>query len=172
MRIEFPDDINRMSDIVLMIIIFILSKKNNIPLMFLLKFKLSIFIINPVLKYLIFRPILGDKIFPLIGRGTRPDGAKNCSIIRENLFNNKIISKISTSYGFPSGHSQSAGFFMAFIYKFFKNDKMILYLSLVYSLYIPYTRVQLGCHTIQQTIFGYIFGVIVFNILDKIPFKF
>ena len=61
---------------------------------------------------------------------------------------------------------------MAFIYKYFKNDNVIFYLSLLYTLYIPYTRVQLGCHTIQQTIFGYIFGIIIFHLFEKISFKF
>ena len=172
MKLEFPDDINRMSDIVLMITMYFLCKNNNLSYIYLLKFKLSVFLLNPFLKNGIFKPLIGNKTFPIIGRGTRPDGAKNCSFIRDNLFDNKIVSKISTSYGFPSGHSQSAGFFMAFIYKYFRNDNVIFYLSLLYTLYIPYTRVQLGCHTIQQTIFGYIFGIIIFHLFEKISFKF
>ena len=171
MKIQFPDDINRMSDIVLLIIMFVLCQKYNISLVYLLKFKFSIFLLNPFLKNIIFRPLIGNKTLPIIGRGMRPDGAKNCSFIRDDLFDTSIISKISTSYGFPSGHSQSAGYFMAFIYKYFKNNNIIFYLSLLYSLYIPFTRVQLGCHTIQQTIFGYIFGIIIFHLLDTISFK-
>lgn len=166
MNYEFVNDFNRASSIILLFIIIILSYIYNLSFLYPIKFYLGDIIVNYNLKHNIFLPIMKDKTYPIFGKGLRPDGAKNCGIFKDNFFDNTIIPKPSTSYGFPSGHSQSAGLFITFIYEKFRNKPYIFYPSLIYSLYIPYTRVNLGCHTIQQTIFGYIFGILTYYLFE------
>jgi membrane-associated phospholipid phosphatase len=104
---------------------------------------------------------------PFIGLITRPSGAKNCGCfyIDENNY--------STSSGMPSGHSMLIGFICIYIYYFIKNSYknninlnysnhiiLILVLILITS-YMMYTRVMLGCHTIEQTIMGVLIGGIL-----------
>ena len=48
--------------------------------------------INRFLKYGFFKPLFGTNI-PLLGRGARPKGAKNCGLIKTNT--------VSKSYGMP-----------------------------------------------------------------------
>lgn len=170
MKIQFPEDLNRMSDVFFIIIMLVLSKIHYISYKYIFKFVLSNFLVNPFLKNIIFKPLIGNNTFPIIGKGNRPDGAKNCSFIREDFFDSNIIPRLSKSYGFPSGHSQSSGYFITFIYEHFGCNNIIFYIFLLYSLYIPYTRVQLGCHTIQQTIFGYLFGIIIYYLFEKIKY--
>jgi len=162
MNIELIKDFNRASNIIIYIIIILLSYISELSLTYPFKLYIANFIINFSLKNFVFKPIMKDRTYPILGRGLRPEGAKNCGEFRDNFFNKKIIPKLSTSYGFPSGHSQCAGLFMTFIYEHFRDNPYIFYPSLIYSLYIPYTRVNLGCHTIEQTIFGYIFGIITY----------
>ena len=64
-------------------------------------------LINIFLKNNIFKPLMGNKNFPILGKGTRPPGAKNCS-----YFSN---GKIAKSYGMPSGHAQYAAFILLFL---------------------------------------------------------
>ena len=168
MNIEFPDDLNRASNIILLIITIILSYTYNLSLIYSIKLYFGDAVINYCLKHYIFKPIMKDGTYPIIGRGLRPEGAKNCGEFRDNFFDSSITPKLSTSYGFPSGHSQCAGLFMTFIYDHFRNNPYIFYPSLIYSLYIPYTRVKLGCHTIEQTIFGYIFGILTYYLFEYI----
>ena len=61
--------------------------------------------LNSFLKYNVFSQLFGKQDIPLIGKGIRPKGAKNCCSFKPC---NPIYPK---SYGMPSGHSQSAGFF-------------------------------------------------------------
>jgi membrane-associated phospholipid phosphatase len=168
MNIEFPDDLNRASNIILLTIILILSYKYNLSILYTIKLYFGNAFINYCLKYYLFKPIMKGGTYPIIGRGLRPEGAKNCGEFRDNFFDTTITPKLSTSYGFPSGHSQCAGLFMTFIYEHFRDKPYIFYSSLIYSLYIPYTRVKLGCHTIEQIIFGYIFGIITYYLFEYI----
>ena len=55
---------------------------------------------------------------------------------------------------------------MTFIYNHFKHNQFIFLPLLLYSIYIPFTRVQLGCHTVQQVIAGYIFGILSYYLID------
>ena len=112
---------------------------------------------NHVLKEYLFKPIMGDKSFFLLGKGTRPLGAKNCKIFSDGT--------ISKSYGMPSGHAQSISFFLV---NELTGDKDYVYkiiLSIV-SVFMIYSRVKLGCHTFQQVIVGSIMGIIAFWIYD------
>ena len=98
---------------------------------------------------------------PILGLGKRPDGAKYCGcFIDENN-----IDKISTSFGMPSGHSIVAMttciFWSRYIMdnypKSYKRDLSIFLLYSV-SLFILFSRIWLGCHTIQQVIIGSFIG--------------
>ena len=172
MDFEFPDDLNRASNLILIFTTFILCITYNISLSYPIKLFLNDAISNDFLKHFVFQNIMKDKTLPILGRGLRPEGAKNCGPFRDNFFNKRIATKLAESYGFPSGHSQSAGFFMTFIFVHFNKNPIILFISLVYSLYIPYTRVKLGCHTIEQTIFGYLFGILTYYLFEYIDNKF
>ena len=65
--------------------------------------------INHILKYYIVKPMLGDKTYPIIGSGARPKGAVDCGLMRSGT------KKKCTSYGMPSGHSQSSLFFSTYM---------------------------------------------------------
>ena len=64
--------------------------------------------LNHFLKYIIVKPLLGDKKYPIIGSGARPRGARNCGVWADNK---NVQPK---SYGMPSGHSAAALFFSTY----------------------------------------------------------
>ena len=130
--------------------------------------------INQLFK-LIVKYIFGKKDIPLLGRGERPEEAKNCGYIANG--------KKPTSYGMPSGHSHTAAFFSVYsilvinshpISEGMKTSLAIILTALAF--WIMYSRTIFKCHTIQQVlmggILGSIFGVIAFNfkniVLQKI----
>lgn len=171
MNLDLPNDIFRASNLVLLCMTILLSYGYNLSFTYPIKIFLNDALSNYVLKNYVFYNIIGDKTLPILGRGLRPIGAKNCGVFRDDFFNKNIVSKLSTSYGFPSGHSQNAGFFMTFIYTHFKHNKFILLISLIVTLFIPITRIKFGCHTIEQTIFGYLFGIITYYVFEYIEKK-
>ena len=67
----------------------------------------------------------------------------------------------------PSGHAQLITFFLTS--QLLDNDlnqktKLILILL---SLYLLYTRVELGCHTWQQVIIGALFGILSYFLFKR-----
>ena len=134
MDFQFPDDLNRASNLILIFTTFILCITYNISLSYPIKLFLNDAISNDFLKHFVFQNIMKDKTLPILGRGLRPEGAKNCGPFRDNFFNKTIATKLAESYGFPSGHSQSAGFFMTFIFVHFNKNPIIFFTSLLYSL--------------------------------------
>jgi len=115
---------------------------------------------NGFLKHYMFKPIMGNKKWPILGYGKRPKGAKNCGIIAQSP---PVKAK---SYGMPSGHASTALFFSTYLIRhlldsnFKKNVEIIgiLILTLI-AFGIMYSRVYLKCHTIQQVIMGGLLGV-------------
>lgn len=125
---------------------------------------------NYFTKHKIFSPIFkyfNDHI-PILGRGTRPDGSSNCG------FFDKCPAEISTSFGFPSGHSQFSGLTYGFLIKDilhtkskdgkFKSlkieDKISIIILLFMILLMMYSRFNVQkCHTVEQTIFGAAIGL-------------
>lgn len=127
---------------------------------------------------------------PLLGKGIRPKGAINCG----SMPTLKSYTKLSKSYGMPSGHSQTVwflyGFALLYLIKKFRNNTfpfkhqilniLLLYTSiilfLVIGIYISRTRVIKGCHTINQVVFGgligFILGCIGFIITDYVITRF
>lgn len=115
--------------------------------------------------------VLNIKSLPILGSGSRPPNSTSCAFMLDN-------SK-ATSYGMPSGHSQTAWtfatyFILKIIYNFYNTNYnaktttlfdyiwLLLSCSLVLStaIYISYSRVYVeGCHTIQQVIVGGLIGI-------------
>ena len=116
------------------------------------------------------------KNLPILGRGQRPIGFKNCS----NTPDCESIPD-AFAFGMPSGHAQTAWFIFIFVVLYLNdiinnkkktaqtNTKEIYYklwlafsiiIGLVISFYISYSRVANGCHTIQQVILGSIIGLV------------
>tara|TARA_B100001758_G_scaffold207888_1_gene189234 strand:+ start:1485 stop:2006 length:522 start_codon:yes stop_codon:yes gene_type:complete len=128
-------------------------------------------LVNGVLKYKIAKPIMGDKNYPILGKGTRPKGAANCGIWKDPP------GHVTKSYGMPSGHSQEAWGFatymilknMSYGYALFDIRNVILS---GLAIFIAYSRVYLNCHTVQQVIIGgmigILFGSIGFNMKTPI----
>lgn len=153
-----------------------------LPLIFFLNFLITLRYINLyVVALIIFNMLFnwtlkqlvkavykatGRQSLPLLGRGYRPVGARDCSLTH------KCNDKIATSFGMPSGHSQitwavAVYWLIVLYYKDRENESeqqfkekyiptaiAIILLSLVVS----FSRVRKGCHTIQQVIIGGIIG--------------
>ena len=126
--------------------------------------------LNSFLKYNVFSQLFGKQDIPLIGKGIRPKGAKNCCSFKPC---NPIYPK---SYGMPSGHSQSAGFFSTLGVMFLlennnKNNNFITifgsFIFIITMLFVMYSRVLIKCHTIEQTIMGSLIGILVAFLLFK-----
>lgn len=145
--------------------------------------------LNNFFKNKIARPIfsLFNDYIPIFGLGSRPEGAEDCG-----YFTSCPRIK-SSSFGFPSGHSQFAGLYSGFmirdtllrennlesfssyksVYQSFirlpinKKINIILYFS--YILVMMYTRVCIqGCHTLGQTIFGALIGLVLGFFFNKL----
>ena len=119
-------------------------------------------LLNQVLKEYIFKPIMDEDEFPVLGKGTRPKGAKDCSdfIDPDN--------RISSSYGMPSGHAQTSALFGTFMILMIINERYSNKLKIMKCLFvfaltlaIMMSRVHFGCHTIQQVTVGGILGSII-----------
>ena len=106
--------------------------------------------IGHILKEYVFKPIMGDKTYPIIGSGMRPKGAKNCGIF--------ATGKLATSYGMPSVHAQSVAFFLIYQLVAVQYNKVIQILLITICLYLIHSRVKLKCHTWQQILVGSIIG--------------
>ena len=130
-------------------------------------------LLNQFLKEFVFNKIMKENLFPILGKGTRPKGAQDCSnfIDPDN--------RLSSSYGMPSGHAQTATFFATYLIlmtineRSSKNIKILKIITiLILTALIMSSRVYLGCHTIQQVVVGGIIGVLLgylfFAYMDKI----
>lgn len=130
--------------------------------------------LNSLLKYKVFSPIFGKNDIPLLGKGIRPKGAKNCGWF---LRKKPTYHKYPQSYGMPSGHSQGVAFFstlgIMYLLNNRKNDnkKLIIIIGCLllacFTLFVMYSRVLFKCHTIEQTIIGSLIGICLALILFK-----
>jgi|688.fasta_scaffold49296_4 membrane-associated phospholipid phosphatase len=116
-------------------------------------------IVNSVLKQG-FRSIIGDA-------GNRPVPYSAAA----GLFDSKIIAvwpehKNNSAYGFPSGHAQSVGYFVAFAHQFLPWrtwHPAWIAVALSISLMLMWTRIAFRRHTAVQVLFGFAFGVATFR---------
>ena len=130
-------------------------------LLFAIALKISS-LMNQGLKDFVFKKIMGSKEFPILGKGTRPKGAKDCGEFIDT------DNRKSSSYGMPSGHSNFSAFFgivmilMIINSNYSKNIKTIkILIILIISGIIMFSRINLGCHTSQQVLIGGIIGAIL-----------
>ena len=147
---------------------------------------------NKILKHIfkyIYQKLKVDSL-PILGKGIRPKGAINCG----SMPTLKSYTRLSKSFGMPSGHSQNVwflyGFSLLYLIKKFKNNTLpfkhqilntilfcvsiILFLGI--SIYISTTRVIKGCHTTEQVILGgligFVLGCLGFLLTDYIITRF
>lgn len=97
---------------------------------------------NRIFKF-ICKKIMGEKTYKIIGTGKRPKKIK------------------SNSYGMPSGHSQFAGAVSTYIILHNYKNILIILSSIIWMLYIMYSRVYEKFHTVQQTIIGSFIGCLL-----------
>jgi len=116
-------------------------------------------ICNHILKEYVFRPLMGNEKFPLLGHGTRPN-TKDCGLF--------CTGKESKSYGMPSGHAQIICFFVTYWILEIVNTTDRKYINKLFSIVIllasaflvMYSRVYWAkCHTIQQVSVGGTIGI-------------
>ena len=122
--------------------------------------------LNNLLKQFVFKPLMKNNKWPILGYGRRPLNSKNSSQFGDI---NKPPHKYS--YGMPSGHSQTALLFATFIILMITDyhstnlsnyTQYILISSLVvFTVSILWSRLYLNCHTIQQVTLGSIIGGII-----------
>ena len=129
-------------------------------------------VFNYVLKHYIFQPIMGNKSYPILGEGKRPEGAKGTGIFASEI--------PSSSYGMPSGHAQNVALFATYLItnRIMKsNDTLlvkIIYSSMLiaFTFYVMYGRVALTkVHTTQQVIMGALIGIVIVLIHNKFSSK-
>ena len=121
--------------------------------------------VNKILKHNVFKPIMKNKNWPILGYGTRPKDSKNSSQFGDiNTPPNK------GSYGMPSGHSQTTVTFAVFLILTIldyhtdlseNTQKYIILLIIFFTLSVLWSRLYLKCHTIPQLLIGAIFGGIL-----------
>jgi len=130
-------------------------------------------LINQFLKEFVFKPIMNKNDFPILGKGTRPEGAMDCGNFVDP------DNRLSSSYGMPSGHAQTSAFFATYFILMIINERSskkiktlkIITVLIITSLVMS-SRVYFGCHTIQQVsvggIIGGILGYLFFANIDTI----
>jgi membrane-associated phospholipid phosphatase len=121
-------------------LISIITKK---PFYVILTILITISEISNIIFKFICKKIMGKKTYKIIGTGERPKKMKN------------------NSYGMPSGHSQFAGAVSTYIILHNYKNKFIVISSIMWMLYIMYSRVYEKFHTVQQTIVGCFIGCIL-----------
>lgn len=115
-----------------------------------------------------FKVLMGDKAYPIIGKGTRPPGAVSCGF----FIPTQKIEQVSESYGMPSGHSQTFAFVATLISLHLKKSKskhMYKYILLILlTIVAMLARIYIEkCHTIQQTLIGATIGLLLATFLVK-----
>lgn len=146
----------------LYIILFHIFKRDRkVVLLILMNSLVNMFLKN------ISRQVFGfyNDYIPILGQGSRPIGAKNCG----------YINRVSKSFGFPSGHSQFAAFYSTLMISLIASkkelkiyDKIIILLLTLFVILMMVSRIKNGCHTLEQTIFGALIGIV----LGRISYKF
>ncbi len=135
--------------------------------------------LNYYFKNNISRPLfsLFNDFIPILGQGSRPDGAVDCGYFTT------CPNKPSSSFGFPSGHSQFSGLYSGFMIRdilFDENNislpldadkKISIFVHIIYIFIMMYSRIYIqGCHTIGQAIFGALIGLVI-GFYSNILFK-
>jgi membrane-associated phospholipid phosphatase len=116
------------------------------------------YIINTCVNFALkigFRALIGDA-------GNRPS-------VPYLIQTNSIIDQVN-SYGFPSGHAQSVGYFVAFVHQFWQWSAwhpVWIIAGLMIASWLLHTRVAFQQHTIVQVLTGFGFGIMVFQLVHS-----
>lgn len=106
----------------------------------------------------------GSDNIPLLGRGSRPDGAENAGYFL------KLGRPLSSTFGMPSGHGQKAAFMSTYLCinlwsssNYSLTTKMLCSTGLsLLTGYIGISRVHVErCHTTNQIVVGYAIGSVM-----------
>ena len=142
---------------ILFIILIILCHVYHIPYMYTVGYIINI-IVNYGLK-LFFRHTIGSA-------GNRPIPYRLTNSFDTCFDGFPTYIRQANAYGFPSGHAQTVGYFLAFINQFLPWKKWHPFwvgMLLLFSAWLVYTRVAFQRHTVVQVLFGFMFGVAVFQ---------
>lgn len=142
-----------------------------------LVFLIILISITSIVNKLVSKPLLFKllDILDLKHIALRPSGCVNSS----NFINELDPTKLSTTYGMPSGHSVESMlisvFLVMYILKYHTNTKkrsLLIGFIILIGCGVCYSRVLLGCHTIPQIIIGGIIGSLCgyygFKLWDKL----
>jgi membrane-associated phospholipid phosphatase len=115
-------------------------------------------IVNGILKQT-FRALIGDAgSRPVPHHSTGPFDDVIAAVWPEHMNN--------TAYGFPSGHAQSVGYFLAFAHQFLPWRSWHpagTVAALVIAAFLMHTRIAFRRHTFVQVLFGFLFGIATFR---------
>jgi len=145
------ETLNIVSDhsiIILMVIsIFLLKNKKNLLFYYVIGVFIN-YLINIFLKLSIrqYRPIEDERMINTVLTNTG-----------QNIFKNNIM--LANFYGMPSDHVQGVSFSTTFIILSLKNIRIAI-LYLIISLISTIRRIQNKSHSILQSIFGAIAGIL------------
>jgi len=83
-----------------------------------------------------------------------------------------ITSSVSraNAYGFPSGHAQTVGYFLAFLHQFLPWKvwhPVWIIAALAVAGWLMHTRIAFQRHTPVQVLFGFAFGIAVFRLIHS-----
>lgn len=131
-------------------------KKNPVYLIGLLCMFLSDNLNRP--EKMFFEKVVGrDQMF------LRPNPPPEGCCVLDYLCENK-----PTTYGFPSGHAQTAFFFAMFMSLYDREHALFYFL---YAILSSLNRVRIGCHNLLQVFGGALFGMVYAFISFKLFVK-
>ena len=115
-------------------------------------------VVNGVLKQG-FRYAIGDA-------GNRPVPYHPANTFDDAVATIWPAHKNNNAYGFPSGHAQSVGYFVAFVHQFLPWrtwHPVWIIAALAVALILMWSRITFRRHTATQVLFGFAFGVATFR---------
>jgi membrane-associated phospholipid phosphatase len=120
-------------------------------------------VVNGGLKQ-VFRHMIGDA-------GNRPVPHSPSTVFDAAVVAIWPEYKNNNAYGFPSGHAQSVGYFVAFAHQFLPWrtwHPVWIAAALAVAAGLMWTRVAFRRHTAVQVLFGFAFGVITFRAFHRV----
>jgi membrane-associated phospholipid phosphatase len=105
--------------------------------------------------------MLNTDYIPLLGRGSRPDGATNSGYFL------KLNKPKALTFGMPSGHAQKSWFMTTYLsYKMIESNNNIYIKAfsissmILLSSYVSSSRIHIEkCHTLNQVLWGQLIGM-------------
>lgn len=142
---------------VLFIAVIILCKVYRISYVYVLGF-IADLVANCGLK-LFFHSVIGSA-------GNRPVPYETKNAIQHAFCSAFPFIRRANAYGFPSGHAQTVGYFVAFVHRCLPwqtwHPAWVI-AALLAAAWLVWTRVTFRRHTPIQVAFGFAFGVAVFQ---------